>query len=149
VVDAGNQMVVDVRVHGLFSIPTTGVIFSIGVSEGFTGTLVSYEYGPEVSGVGNPSDGFGILYNGGCSQPFLLLARLTYQLFGSSSPCSTIEVLPYPGYSSVMASDCTFEPVVTARIAGPVIVNPNGTCPDYCFVSTERSTWGRIKALYR
>lgn len=147
-VDNGGQAVIEVRVNGLGGIPTRGALFGIRASQGFTGVVTSYAFPAGIVGFGNPADGFNVQYQG-CLQPFTALLTVTYQLFGNSSGCGSIEVVPYPGEQAILVGDCNFDPVVTHSL-GAVTVNPSAECTgQWCILATEPTTWGSVKALYR
>ncbi len=71
--------------------------------------------------------------------------RIDYQTFGTSAPCSFLQVGPHPTYAAVRVIDCvggiTDQPYVIVAV-----VNPDATCNPG---PTASSTWGRVKALYR
>jgi hypothetical protein len=77
------------------------------------------------------------------------VVRLTYQVVGTSAPCATLEVVPYPGEDYLRAWDCSGN-AVEARTFGPLWVNYIPSCGSlWCVLATEETTWGRVKALYR
>jgi hypothetical protein len=129
--------------------PTIGAAFRIGSGGGFAGVLVSEDY-PD-SWYGNVTDGVQVGWRF-CrdSRPPFELVRLTYQLDGTSAPCSFLEVLPYPGQSSILAQDCNGD-VFPARTSGYMWINWEPSCGhQWCSIlATEPTTWGRVKALYR
>jgi hypothetical protein len=131
------------------SIPVSGVRFRIGSSAGFTGVLVSANYNGW-SVFGNVDMGAEVAFNG-CLHTYggLVIVELTYQVFGTSTPCSVLEVLPRPGDESIEVGDCYFN-IIPTRTLGPMFVNLNPSCGDvWCVLATEPTTWGRVKALYR
>lgn len=121
----------------------TGVRFRVAESAGFTGVWVS-EVSPYVP-VGNSRTdvamGFGFALTGQ-----ITLLDMTYQLIGTSV-CSTISIAPPQGFSVPICTGCIFIelPCTTGE---PLHVNCDGSfnCNP---LTTESSTWGRVKALYR
>ena len=145
--DSQGLVTLDVAVVGPTAIFTRGVQFRIA-SAGFSGVVVSSEFTPGNSGVGSAVDGFMVEY-AGCVKASGTVVRLTYQMFGTSSACATIELLPFPGDQSIMAWDCNFELVPTHAL-GPITVNPTAQCSNqWCILATKESTWGQVKSLYR
>ncbi len=61
--------------------------------------------------------------------------------------CGLVEVLPAPGKAAVIAVDCAL--VERPATAGKFRFNADATCPCIEPVSTEESTWGKVKSLYR
>lgn len=147
--DTGGQATVQVRLHsGGIAFPTHVVKFSVSTSPEFTGTVAAFEFPWGFSGSGNPTDGFLINFNDCLESP--LLVTLTYQLFGTSGSCGTIDVVPYPGDESIVVLPCAEGPWVATQSQGPIVVNPGDGCGGtWCTLATQQSTWGRVKALYR
>lgn len=93
---------------------------------------------------------------GACLAPPIVVATLTYYSPGAS-PCGEISITPMGSTGSwgniLVACDLSY----TGVQAGALTVNgvfdmPPGAPDPYCFcpaVSTEPSTWGRVKSLYR
>jgi len=112
-----------------------------------------------VPAVGNVNDGLSACY--GSCQFSVLIATVLYIGHGTSSSCSQINVVPYPGETAVEGIRCDGAPV--ALVSRDIFV---GADPSNCgctdgelFVGTPRtfncepvavqsSTWGSIKALY-
>lgn len=117
----------------------TGVIFSTEPTPGFTGVWLSdassYLF------VGNSQTSITIGY-GTCHPAPVLALTMTYQLFGTSSPCSELRIAPPDGFQCAISpdSDCHFFEICI-RDLGSLRVD--------CALATEPSTWGRVKALYR
>ncbi|UCG53085.1 MAG: hypothetical protein JSW58_05895 [Candidatus Latescibacterota bacterium] len=95
--------------------------------------------------IGLVPDGTLVGYGGCVSSPILVL---TINIFGmgQSSECCEYPVLPDPsgvtGEVEVEGCDGVWRPA-TARSG---IVNQNASC--WCIIPTDKSTWGKIKALY-
>ena len=64
-----------------------------------------------------------------------------------SAPCSQVALNPPEGFPSIFAADCSFVEVQMIGSLG-LMVNPDQGCCCDC-ISTEQSTWGSVKALYR
>lgn len=130
-----------------------GAQFRVAAGAGFTGVLVSEDYTSSTVHIGNVTDGLQVAFGTppeGCHSGDFVIVRLTYQVFGTSAPCSTLEVLPYPGDSSVMVMDCNDNLLPTSPY-GPVWINYSSACGGlWCVpLATEPTTWGKVKALYR
>jgi hypothetical protein len=137
-----------VMLYGASSMPTTGASFRVVPSGGFTGVLVAEDYLGSLY-VGNATDGVSVAYGCVDTNSGFEVVRLTYQLFGTSMPCSALQVVPRPGVSSIYVTDCTFNEVPTQTV-GPFFFNWSPTCGSlWCFIATEPTTWGKVKALYR
>lgn len=79
-----------------------------------------------------------------------MLVTVTYAGLGTSALCSYLDVVAHPNFEhlGILVQTCTFENV-PAPTRGRLHVNPNATCAPWCVVSTEETTWGGVKALYR
>jgi hypothetical protein len=118
----------------------TGLRFSTEASAGFTGVWLG-DTSPFVTVGSSPTDisvGYGWCFMGGT----LHVLTATYQLFGTSAPCSELRIAAADGFAVVLAgsSGCLFGEM-PIRDLGGLHVN----CP----VATEPTTWGKVKALYR
>jgi len=117
----------------------TGVRFAIEPTPGFTGvwlgdTTTHFK-------VGNSPTDVAVGY-GACIPPPILVLTMSYQFFGTSSPCSELRVVPPACCSGVVAPDvdCFF---AEGQITDLRSLRVN--CP----VATEPTTWGKVKSLYR
>jgi hypothetical protein len=127
-----------------------GSRFRVASSEGFNA-----EYASELihlpAHMGDLRAGVDIAYNY-CYSGSLLLATITYMGHGTSSPCGYLEVLPHPVsyFGTIEVMVCNFDTYPGATL-GPLLVNPSsGQCAPWCGpVSTQSTTWGAVKALYR
>jgi hypothetical protein len=132
-----------------FDLGVTGSAFRIGSGGGFTGVLMSAVFDPTFWVVGDISQGVAVSYGGCSNDEFILVAIATYSVSGSSTACSYVEVLPFSDGGSVETYNCdmAMEPATaTTRL----IVNYESSCgPLTCVLSTQSTTWGSIKALYR
>lgn len=139
-IDDGAPRIVNLYVVEKGTFPgATGSRFSIKPSAGFTGVWLSDASSFLPFGQ-SPTD-LSVVY-GACIPPPILVVTMTYQLFGTSAPCSELHVAPADGQKWVVAPDvgCFFtEDIITDL--GRLEVN----CP----VATEPTTWGKVKALYR
>ena len=102
-----------------------------------------------IGSVNNFSVGFG-----SCQSGPLVIATAQYFDPGAT-PCGTLEIGPPAGFGPDVLVTCeeTYETAlfVPLTVNGVYDVPPGGIDPDcWCpSVSTEASTWGRVKALYR
>jgi len=117
----------------------TGARFSTEPSAGFTGVWLGDV--PSFFTVGNTPTDFAVAY-GACLPPPILVVTMTYQLFGTSTPCSELRIAPADGQQLVIAPDvdCFFTEGVITDL---------GSLRVSCPVATESTTWGQVKALYR
>jgi hypothetical protein len=117
----------------------TGARFSIKPSAGFTGVWLGDA--SQFATFGSSPTDIGIGY-GACIPPPILVLMMTYQLFGTSTPCSELRVAPIDGSMWVVAPDvnCSFSEGIITDL-GRLQVN----CP----TATEPTTWGKVKSLYR
>jgi hypothetical protein len=112
---------------------------------------VSEDYPDPITWYGNVTDGVAVGWGRCVDTEFggFEIVRLTYQLYGTSARCSFLEVLPYPGFQSILALDCNYD-LLPARTGGYMWVNYNRGCGSlWCILATEPTTWGKVKALYR
>ncbi len=116
-----------------------GVIFSVKPSAGFTGVWLRDS--SSFATVGHTPSSLNVGY-GACIPPPILIVTMTYQLFGTSEPCSDLHIAPGDGQPFVITPDtnCLFTEGIITDL-GRLHVN----CP----VATEPTTWGKVKALYR
>jgi hypothetical protein len=139
-----------------------GVRFRIEASDGVTMTYVTEEYYQPVLS-GDLESGIMFCYAGCQSLGPVVLAKVTYMAYGTSGYCSEIRARPFPGSNTIEELICgggTYYAVSGAlKINGGVDcygceqwVNygPPDNQYDFCGpVSSEVSTWGAIKTLYR
>jgi len=130
-VDNGPRIANIYIVHADFS-DATGVSFRTEASAGFTGVWLGETSPWSPYFVGTTPTGASVSY-AKCVLEDVLLFTVTYQLFGTSSPCSDLHVAARP-----ISSDCHFFDWYSDT--GGLHVN----CP----VAVEQTTWGRVKALY-
>lgn len=123
-------------VHTNFWNGVTYVRFSIEPTAGFTGVWIGET--SQYLVLGTSTTDLSVTYAACLVDPVLVLT-VTYQLFGSSSPCSGLKIAPAAGQPCVLTDLCFGERCVTGR----------GTLQVNCPVATEATTWGRVKALYR
>ena len=117
-------------------IGSVGVRFAVTASPGFTGVWLADE-SPYVE-IGNSPTDISIGY-GTCAPAGLKILTMTYELFGTSGPCSSLKVVPAAGFLSAICLECFYE--YPCCKLGTLHVN--------CAVATEPTTWGKVKALYR
>jgi len=95
--------------------------------------------------VGNLDTGMEVLYQECKVEGFFPIYRIDYQTFGTSTPCSFLQVGPHPTYAAIRVTDC-MGGTIDQPYAAVAVVNPDATCNPG---PTASSTWGRVKALYR
>lgn len=84
---------------------------------------------------------------GTCLTTSTVIGSAQFMVVSTTPPCSPLYVLPPLGRPNVAAMDCAFAgPFDTYGVGG--VVNPDQGCCCDC-ISTEQSTWGSVKALYR
>lgn len=117
----------------------TGARFAVEPGPGFTGVWLS-DTTTHFKVGSSPTD-VSVAY-AACIPPPILVLTMSYQLFGTSSPCSELRIVPPDHFQCAISSDmdCLF---VEACITDLRTLTAN--CP----VPTQPSTWGRVKALYR
>ncbi|HKW14439.1 MAG TPA: hypothetical protein VJS69_08140 [Candidatus Krumholzibacteria bacterium] len=123
---------------GYFS-GATGVRFSTEPTAGFTGVWLGDATSYFKMGT-SPTD-IAVGY-AACIPPPILVITMTYQLYGTSAPCSELRIAPPACCSGVVAPDvdCSF---------GEGQITDLRSLHINCPVVTEPTTWGRVKALYR
>jgi hypothetical protein len=121
------------------------VRFRLTVSAGFTGPWVQDFIPVGMSAIGTSPNGIAISYQA-CRTGDVQILRATYQLFGTSSPCSSVQATAYPGADFIETMDCSFDSYAVE--GGTLFINANESCPCQETVAVEPSTWGRVKALY-
>ena len=120
--------------------------FRLSASVGFTGTWIQEVVPAGITKVGTSPAGIAMGYNA-CRTGDVEVLRVTYQLFGTSSPCSSLQATAYPGYDFIYTQDCSFTDRAVAGRA--LVVNQDASCPCQIPVAAEPTTWGHVKALYR
>jgi len=126
-----------------------GARFKLLEGAGFSASYVSESIAVQ-GHVGSVVTGIGLGYDV-CSFGTLLLATVTFQGYGTSTPCSYLDIGPDPasGGTTAIAQNCFFDVYLTPSV-GKFYVNPEpGQCPPNCIVATKPTTWGGVKALYR
>ena len=122
--------------------------FKIVASSGFTGVLVGEEYVFGELREGNVTDGVLVYYPEWMCDYYVdfSIVELTYQLMGTSAPCSYITVVAHPDETTPLVLTCTLGWVAPR-------IEPFGVQWDWSTcefpVPTRETTWGRVKALYR
>lgn len=101
----------------------------------------SNQIGPAV---GNSQTGISIGYGGCFASPITILSMVFFG-YGLTPWCCYYAPTPHPGTGLIEMVDCS----QTLLVAGAqcAMVNPDQTC--LCAATpTEKSTWGKVKALY-
>lgn len=86
----------------------------------------------------------------GCRDLPLRLGSMSFWAAGSSA-CCTYEAYPLPsGHDSYIAVVTCMSTVIPASYES-VVINPDASCSctPSAVVATEKTTWGRVKALYQ
>jgi len=129
--------------------------FQVVAGGGFLGAYLGESYPDGFALSGNTQDGI-VLVSLTCWSPSrsTVLASIQYTTNGASPPCSWLEVVGLPDQDILV--NTTTEGWQTARTYGKLSLNidpwDGKTCGSqtWCVpVSTENTTWGRVKALYR
>jgi len=123
------------------------VYFRVYESPGFHAIYIGESVNGLVS-VGDFRNGIGLLY-GVCRDGPMLLGTISYQGNGTSEPCSYVDIVGWRA-SLPLTGDCNFAEYPAPSL-GNLYVNPQpGACEPWCdVVTTEPTTWGKVKALYR
>ena len=135
---------------------TTGATasrFKLVSSAGFTATYIGETIYWFFNSLGNTQEGIVIAY-GICLVGQFLIATITYYGYGTSEPCSYLEVVPHPDAETgkIEMVDCTMPIPLLHEIwsQGGVVINwPGDPCYRWCVLPIEDTSWGRIKALYQ
>jgi hypothetical protein len=129
--------IVDVYVAHLETPGTTGCLFRIAASPGFTGVWLG-DSSPWYT-AGNSQAGITVVYEK-CLAGNAVMLKVTYQLFGTSANCSSLRTTNHPITipGQVYCDRCFSE---YSLPESSLLIN--------CTVATESTTWGRVKALYR
>jgi hypothetical protein len=122
----------------------TGLRFRIAPSAGFTGVWIS-ESSPFVK-IGNSQTDLSIGF-ANCEVGQFTVLTAQYQLFGTSA-CGTLSIAPANGFPLPICTYCSFGEYPCEGFV-PLHVNCGGSFNCNPPVSTEPTTWGRVKALYR
>lgn len=120
--------------------------FRVAASAGFTGSWLQDIVPTGMFAVGTSPDGMTIGYQA-CRTGDVPVLRITYQLFGTSSPCSSLQVAAYPDIGFIETSNCSFEIFMVE--GGSIVVNADDSCPCQMPVPVKQTTWGAVKAIYR
>lgn len=130
----------------------TAVQFKARIPDCWTGaTWVADRIATPYLSLGNSQSDLSVAYTR-CEEPPILIARIDYFSTGQSSPCCNLEITAAPHTDGVTVVGCDFAPHI-AEVGHIVVVNETAACP--CGepatdpVSVEKTTWGRIKAMYR
>jgi hypothetical protein len=86
-----------------------------------------------------------ILVSFGVCRPLpAFVLEIQYLAGGTATPCCDYEITMATEYVS-----CDFGEIPMTVGPRSVAINPDASCPCMIPVSTESSTWGRVKSLYR
>jgi hypothetical protein len=123
---------------------STGVRFSAPRPACWNATWIGDNWGSGAKVGSSQSDvtvGFGV-----CRPLPVLVLEIQYLAGGTATPCCKYEIKPIARFAY---TNCNFFEL--PMVVGPraVTINPDESCPCMVPVSTEESTWGRVKALYR
>ena len=115
------------------------------------------DYSYFTSVIGNTQSGIAVAY-GECMVSPIHVVRMTY--LGVSNPCDMIRIVADPTTvpPGIYATDCaTPVPNLLVIGGGTTYINTDGTCwncspyydPPWCTVPVEKTTWGKVKEIYR
>jgi len=134
--------------------PATGVVFSAPIPPCWQGATFLGNGWPGYRGAdGNTQDSFFItLYPPGnlaCPTPPVLICTIIVGTTGQSLPCCEMRVKATADNPNFTYFDCTAIVQHPFSSGQKIVVNPNASCPCMLPVTTQPSTWGRVKSLYR
>jgi hypothetical protein len=121
--------------------------FRIVHDPGFNGNYIG-EWSPYAV-EGNIRDGILVNY-GSCVSSRGLVATITYLFISQPGTCSYLQAVPDPDASSGTIEVTNCEGELYEALGLEMYANPAEMCPWWCVpgIAVEKSTWGRIKALY-
>jgi hypothetical protein len=131
--------------------PTTmGVQFSAPLPACWTGaTWLADHIAAPFLFLGNSQTDLSIVY-GTCHEPPIYLGRVDFYSTGVAGDCCEYAASAAAGTGGITVVDCNFETQLVPS-TGRVVINPTPDCP--CDseppVSVQKTTWGKIKAMYR
>jgi hypothetical protein len=129
--------IVDVYVAHFDTPGTTGCLFRIVASTGFTGVWLGDSSSWYTAG--DSQSGITVVYDR-CLIGSAVMLKVTYQLFGTSASCSSLSTTNHPiSLPGLVYCDRCFSEYNLP--ASSLFVN--------CTVAVEPTTWGQVKALYR
>ena len=145
--------IINVYVIHQFMSGASGVQFRVVSGGGFTG-----DYVDEVSqfpvAIGNSQDGLLVAY-GMCLAGPIHVTTITYATYGTSAPCSYLEVVADTAsvIGAIEVTTCS-SGVLPAPTFGKLQINMGNPlfprCELWCVLApVEESTWGRIKSLFK
>lgn len=148
IVDAGSGFV-QVHMFHTGSQPAHGVGFLAPTPACWEGATFFGDYVAAPLGAGgNSSHGTElIIVYPECIVPPVYLGYMYFHVSGGAQPCCSYPVLPRANSVAIDIVDCNFSE--RAGSGGYAVVNANSSCRCPAPVATERSTWGRVKSLYR
>ena len=120
-------------------IPATGVELSIQPGPDFTGVWLN-DASAFVTVGASPTD-ISVGYRACVTLPVVALT-VTYQMFGTSAPCSELRVAPPRGLPCIISPD-------TGCFWAESCIRDTTSLRVNCPVAAEPTTWGRVKSLYR
>lgn len=115
--------------------PASATLLSTGATIGNAGFLA----------IGEPFAGVSIAYSTGCLTGTFVVYDLKFLALAAQPNCIYMTLGPEPVSGRVGVADCGF--IESAITGAQAILNPDVTCD--CDVSTQQSTWGKVKSLYR
>lgn len=131
----------------LENLPTkvSGIEFKIISDGGFTGVWIGETIHLGLWR-GTSPNGIGIVVTP-CETPPIYLLTSKYVMFGTSSTCSYLEVVPDSLAQIIVICDCGPDGCLYPHEGegGKLIINPDNNC----IIPVERTSWGRIKAIYK
>jgi hypothetical protein len=113
--------------------------FSVKPTSGFTGVWLGDTSSFAMLGQ-SPTD-IQIAFDACIYSTSFVVLTISYQLFGTSEPCSELRTAPADGFTTALTlSNCGFAELPVKTVSS-IRVN--------CAVATEPTTWGKVKSLYR
>jgi len=107
---------------------------------------ITYQCAGGISLPFNPIDGMAASY-GGCVVSPINACQVMYLSLGAPfEGCNHLTVKPFSGDSQIQVLDCAQQ--FHDATGGSFSFSLTGDC-DTCVLSTETTTWGSVKALYR
>lgn len=131
----------------------------------FSMQYLSWSCPHDVSLGSDARTGVAVVYDGGCQAGPVLVGTISYFTSGNAPSCAFLRVTADPGAVSglIEGVDCSFRPTVPS--AGVLTINGDGSCacgelvrpsgpgvdppPCHLTVPVEKTSWGKVKSLYR
>jgi hypothetical protein len=113
--------------------------FAVKPTSGFTGVWLGDT--SSFAKIGQSPTDIQIAFDACIYSTSFVVLTISYQLFGTSEPCSELRTAPADGFTTALTlSNCGFAELPVKTVSS-IRVN--------CAVATEPTTWGKVKSLYR